>query len=874
SLIGAGGVLIPGDRYQVVFTVNVDPNAAGAPASLDNTATAGGLAPGAVTPVTDLSDNGVDPTTNPGDPTGDPTPITPPATAGTIGLVKTSTLDLTGGVSATSLDAGDAIDYAYVVTNTGIVNLLNVTVAEPDSVANDFTGTGVVPTPAYDSGGSTIDGTGTLNDLAPSATVTWTSRYTITQDDIDAGGVTNSAVATGTDPAGNTPTDSSDESDPAAGNNDPTVTTLAAIPSLTLGKTLVSERTLFPTVYEATFQITALNDGNVTQTNIQLVDDLAAFAAPATVRSASISSVTGFTMASANPGYTGVGANDLLSGTPELAPGDTGVVTIVVTYSSSTGFPSPGTNTVTGSSDQTPTPTPATANSTFVDTDGDGSIDGNESPTGDRDGDGIPDAADYDPTGYFYCEEDGSILTGGLVTVTGGGFSQTGVGTSGPINIVADGSGGFYQFDVTAPGTYTLTYTDPTGGIASVARLPTVAPTDVTILVDVITGTATTDPRILGSSEFGATGALADNSLAANPAFYTTFVIEAGDPTIFSNNIPYQACSTPAPLSATKTVIGQTDVKVGDLVQYRIDYTLGATGGAIASASLVDLLPEGILYLPGSATISLNGAAAVPTEPVQAGRRLTWAGQPIPVSSTLSVTFSARVAANAPIGRLTNQAFAADAAGTLLSNIATAVIERVPEHVFDCSDVIGKVFDDLNHNGYQDQGEPGLPAVRVVTVKGTRITTDEHGRFHVPCAELPSDIGSNFIMKLDTRSLPTGYRVTTENPRVVRLTAGKFAKVNFGASISNVVRIDVNAKAFQNDTKIKPAFEQAIRNMVAQMRNKPSVVRLTYVFNDGATQKTARNRLTAVENLIKNEWRKEGQYKLNIERTIKRRAGE
>ncbi|WP_201285405.1 hypothetical protein [Chelativorans xinjiangense] len=103
---------------------------------------------------------------------------------------------------------------------------------------------------------------------------------------------------------------------------------------------------------------------------------------------------------------------------------------------------------------------------------------------------------------------------------------------------------------------------------------------------------------------------------------------------------------------------------------------------------------------------------------------------------------------------------------------------------FGCSDVIGTVFDDQNGNGYQDAGEPGLPGVRLATVSGWLITTDAHGRFHVACAnEEAGRIGSAFIMKLDARTLPTGYRLTTENPRVVRLTAAKTTKLNFGASI-------------------------------------------------------------------------------------------
>ena len=131
-----------------------------------------------------------------------------------------------------------------------------------------------------------------------------------------------------------------------------------------------------------------------------------------------------------------------------------------------------------------------------------------------------------------------------------------------------------------------------------------------------------------------------------------------------------------------------------------------------------------------------------------------------------------------------------------LAPTAFATVVRRVEHTFDYSDIIGKVFDDTSNNGYQDHGEPGLPVERLATINGTLITTDVHGRYHVPCAEIPREIGSNFYPKLDARTLPSEYRVTTENPRVIRVTAGKFAKLNFGASISRVVDIDLSRPSF------------------------------------------------------------------------------
>ena len=749
---------------------------------VSNSAEARGNDPANV-PTSDISDDGDDTDGNPND---DPTVFT---------LVSMPMIEAEKTVTSGTNVVGGTIDYTLTLRNTGNVTLTGVALTDT-LTRSDGTALSLTTGPTFNI--ATLSSP--VGTLLPGEVATYLATYDVVQADINAGGVSNTATATGMGPSGVGVSDISD--DPAAlvnnGPSDPTLSQFTQSATMVLGKTVLSERTLFPSVYEATFQITAQNTGNVTQTNVQIADDLATFAAPASVLTAVYPPqviVAGFAPGSANAGFDGVSDPNLLAAGAAVDPGTTATITVVVTYSTASGFPAPGTNTATGSSDQLTTIPPATATITNVDSDGDGVPDSLEPPTGDRDGDGIPDSLDYDPTGYLYCEEDGRLLSGGVITVTGGGVSQTGVGVNGPINIVRDGSSGEYQFFITAPGTYNLSWTPPTGGVLSTLTPGTTGPTDVTNLVDVLTGTTVTNPRVLGSSEAGATRVLADFSPAANPTYYTSFVFEAGDPFIFSNNIPFQACTPSAALTASKTVIGRADVRIGALVTYQIVFNLGA-GGALAGVDVVDLLPTGISYLPNSASISTNGAATVPTEPTATGQRLTWSGQTIPAGGTLTITLSGRVMPNAPTGKMTNRAFAQDAAGNLLSNVATAVVERVPEHVFDCSDVIGRVFDDRNGNGYPDGpirgisdqtyqaekgavapanetgGEPGLPGVRVVTSNGILITTDEHGRFHVPCAALPEKIGSNFILKVDPRSLPSGYRMTTENPRVVRLTAG------------------------------------------------------------------------------------------------------
>ncbi len=98
------------------------------------------------------------------------TPITPgPA----ITLVKTA-----GTPSGNT--AGDTIDYAFLVTNTGNVTLDPVTVDDPK------VGTVLCP----------------VTTLAPGASTTCTATYALTQADVDAGVVDNSATAYGNPPGG------------------------------------------------------------------------------------------------------------------------------------------------------------------------------------------------------------------------------------------------------------------------------------------------------------------------------------------------------------------------------------------------------------------------------------------------------------------------------------------------------------------------------------------------------------------------------------------------------------------------------------------------------------------------------------------------
>ncbi|MFT4215164.1 MAG: hypothetical protein QM622_10370, partial [Microbacterium sp.] len=107
-------------------------------------------------------------------------------TAGvSIEVIQNPSLSVVKSADVASVDgAGDEITYTFTVTNTG-----NVTVGDIAIDETSFSGTGVV---------SDIECDDTT--LVAGASTECTATYTVTQADIDAGEITNAAVATGTDP--------------------------------------------------------------------------------------------------------------------------------------------------------------------------------------------------------------------------------------------------------------------------------------------------------------------------------------------------------------------------------------------------------------------------------------------------------------------------------------------------------------------------------------------------------------------------------------------------------------------------------------------------------------------------------------------------
>ena len=176
---------------------------------------------------------------------------------------------------------------------------------------------------------------------------------------------------------------------------------------------------------------------------------------------------------------------------------------------------------------------------------------------------------------------------------------------------------------------------------------------------------------------------------------------------------------------------------------------------------------------------------------------------------------------------------------------------------------------------YERTFQRGLPGVQVATARGLRVTTDAHGRFHITCAVVPGEVrGSNFIMKVDDRTLPSGYRMTTENPRVKRATRGKMLKFNFGASIHRVVRLDLADGVFlPGSTELRPQWTSRIEFLITELQKDASILRLTYL-GENETRGQVDDRLDAIEDMVAKRWKEiDCCYKLTIEKEVFWRKG-
>ncbi|MBS9775121.1 DUF11 domain-containing protein, partial [Candidatus Gracilibacteria bacterium] len=165
--------------------------------------------------------------------------------------IQEPSLNLEKTVSSTgdakNIAVGDVLTYSFKVENTGNVTMKNITVTDPMEGLSEITPTSV-------------------EKLLPGSETTFTATYTVTQKDVDADHVSNTAKASGVDPK-----------DETIESNESTAR-LPAIqePSLELEKTVATtgDAKNIKVGDELTYSFKVENTGNVTMKNITIADPM------------------------------------------------------------------------------------------------------------------------------------------------------------------------------------------------------------------------------------------------------------------------------------------------------------------------------------------------------------------------------------------------------------------------------------------------------------------------------------------------------------------------------------------------------------------------------------------------------------------------
>jgi uncharacterized repeat protein (TIGR01451 family) len=116
-------------------------------------------------------------------------------------------------------------------------------------------------------------------------------------------------------------------------------------------------------------------------------------------------------------------------------------------------------------------------------------------------------------------------------------------------------------------------------------------------------------------------------------------------------------------------------------------------------------------------------------------------------------------------------------AGSLLA-IRRAEVQIIDEPDLDLGTLLGEVYRDDNGDGKRDRGEPGLEGVQVVMDDGLSAITDADGRYH-----LAAITPGQRAIKIAAHTLPPGARLSTDDTRIVAVSAGSLWKIDFGVRV-------------------------------------------------------------------------------------------
>lgn len=238
------------------------------------------------------------------------------------------------------------------------------------------------------------------------------------------------------------------------------------------------------------------------------------------------------------------------------------------------------------------------------------------------------------------------------------------------------------------------------------------------------------------------------------------------------------------PIQITKTG-DRAQAEPGDTALYRVSVK-NLSSAPVTNPVITDSLPLGFQFVNGSARAAI-GNTQVPVTVTANGRSLNFAvGGTLPATEEnqlLTLVYAVQITPDAVRGDGRNSAIAQGLLNNQTVRDGPAIYRMLvrPGILSDCGTIIGKVFEDKNFDGEQQEGEKGIPDAVIFMDDGNRIQADSRGLFSVKCVKP----GPRTLV-LDLSSIP-GYQIAPNNyilernspSQLVRMSPGSLGRANF-----------------------------------------------------------------------------------------------
>lgn len=291
--------------------------------------------------------------------------------------------------------------------------------------------------------------------------------------------------------------------------------------------------------------------------------------------------------------------------------------------------------------------------------------------------------------------------------------------------------------------------------------------TGVTV-TDVLSSDVTFVSADLGGRADGRTVTWSLDRLAAGQEVRLTLAVRVlngvKDGTVITNEFQLTSAQTPNAVTSNRVLtpvwsaaltlqksVSAAQATTGDRLTYTLRAVNTSPTAALRDLTITDVLPRGLVYLPGSSR--LDGTAVA--DPVGEQGRLTWTVPALAAQASATISFDVRVTPDAGAELLNTavaRAFgvAGEAVAAVASNTASAVTHLTRGLLGSAQHVlIGRVFVDRNDNGVYDSTDSPVGRARVLLADGRAALTDADGRYHF------ADVtGGTVALRLDPNSVP------------------------------------------------------------------------------------------------------------------------